>query len=231
MGWRERVALEEGDCLDLLALLGEVGAPLALRIYERGDVVYRAGEEGRALYVLTRGVARLFARHRNHAGSKDATLLLLGPGDVFGYPVFAWDGHRRVSAGAVTGCEVLKIPSVFVERALLRRPELAPRMVALLEARLVEYGELVGCLLPRETEVRLARMLPILARKFGERTGDGRVTIGHRFTRSDLAEMTASTRESVTAAMIGLEERGILATERGRITILDSGMLARIAGP
>jgi hypothetical protein len=62
------------------------------------------------------------------------------------------------------------------ERAIRREPLVAFKMMTLLELRLEQYEELVKCLLPRETEVRLANLLPILAQKFGERR-DGVVTI------------------------------------------------------
>lgn len=49
-----------------------------------------------------------------------------------------------------------------------RRPDVTLEMAMLLEARLVEYEELFGCLLSRKTEVLLAKLLPILGRKFGK---------------------------------------------------------------
>ncbi len=72
-----------------MAVLREMGAPYTLRRYGAGEAVYRRGEEGGALYVLAEGVARLFTSYPGYAGSKDATFLLLGSGEVFGYPLFA----------------------------------------------------------------------------------------------------------------------------------------------
>ncbi len=118
--------------------------------------------------MLIEGVARLFVRYPGYAGSKDATFLLLGPHDIFGYPVFAGGRFGKFSIETMTDCEVVKVPRAFVERAIRGRPEVAFEMMTLLELRLVEYEELVGCLLPRKTEVRLAKMLLIPARKFAK---------------------------------------------------------------
>jgi CRP/FNR family transcriptional regulator, global nitrogen regulator len=150
----------------------------------------------------------------------------LGTGEVFGYPLFAGGHPRASSAEAVIDCEVYKIPKVFVNRAM-RRPEVALEMAALLELRLIEYEEMIGCLLPRRTKARLAKLLPILARRFGEPTGGG-TAIGLRLTRTDLAAMTASTRESTNAAVSGLREKGILAMDAGRVVILDPERLAEV---
>lgn len=221
------VGVGEGGDLQLLTVLREMEAPLALRRYGAGEAVYRGGEGGGALYVLTDGVARLFASYPGYAGRKDATFLLLGTGEVFGYPLFAGGRPRLTAAEAVTDCGVFEIPKVYVERAMRRRPEVALEMAALLELRLIEYEELIGCLLPRRAEARLAKLLPILARKFGG-PGGGGTTIGLRLTRSDLAAMTASTREATTAAVSGLRESGILAMKAGRVVVLDPDGLAEV---
>ena len=102
--------------------------------------------------------------------------------------------------------------------------------MTLLELRLVQYEELVKCLLPRETEVRLANLLPILSQKFGESDGST-ITISLRLTHQDLAAMVASTRESVTKVLNEMRNRGIIEIEGGRITLKDSRALMELAYP
>jgi CRP/FNR family transcriptional regulator, global nitrogen regulator len=101
--------------------------------------------------------------------------------------------------------------------------------MTLLELRLVQYEELVKCLLPRETEVRLANLLPILAQKFGERDEDGFVAIDLRLTHQDLAAMVASTRESVTKVLNEMRNRDVIKIEGGRITLKDYAALSRLS--
>jgi CRP/FNR family transcriptional regulator len=101
--------------------------------------------------------------------------------------------------------------------------------MTLLELRLVQYEELVKCLLPRETEVRLANLLPLLAQKFGQ-SRDGLVKIDLRLTHQDLAAMVASTRESVTKVLNEMRNRDVIEVEAGRITLKDPAALARLSG-
>ena len=223
-----RGSLMEGECCLLLATLREMGAPLVRRRYVRGGPIYDGEGTGSALYVLAGGAASLFASYPGYAGGKRTAFLLLVSGDFFGYPLFCGGRPGRVPAEAFTDCEVVKIPKPFLERAIRQRPEVALEVATLLERRLVEYEEMMGSLLPRRTEVWLARVLPVLVRKFGRRAGGGGVAIGLRLTRTDLAEMTASTRESVTAAVIGLREKGILTMKAGRIAILGPEALSKV---
>jgi CRP-like cAMP-binding protein len=196
-------------------------------MYQPGDVIYSEGEYGDALYVLISGVVKLF---RPYSGSKEATLRLLKAWDIFGHLAFAGEATQRAYAEAVTECRVTKVPKIFIERAVRREPRAALKMITLLELRLVQYEELVKCLLPRETEVRLANLLPILARKFGERSEDGRfVTIDLRLTHQDLAAMVASTRESVTKVLNEMRNRAVIEVESGRITLKDYGALTKLS--
>ena len=219
--------LQEEECRSLLRLLEEMGIATANRTYGPGDAVYREGEYGDALYVLVSGVMKLF---RPYSGSKEATLRLLRPWDIFGHLAFAGEARQRAYAEAVTECVVTKVPKIFVERAVRQEPRVAFKIMTLLELRLVQYEELVKCLLPRETEVRLANLLPVLAQKFGDRS-DGVVTIDLRLTHQDLAAMVASTRESVTKVLNEMRGRNLIEVESGRITLNDWRALAELSRP
>ena len=223
----EYTALQEQECRDLLELLHSMGVATADRTYDPGDAIYREGEYGDALYIVISGVLKLF---RPYSGSKEATLRLLRPWDIFGHLAFAGDTKQRAYAEAVTKCTVTKVPKVFVERAVRQEPRVAFKLMTLLELRLVQYEELVKCLLPRETEVRIANLLPLLAQKFSE-PDDGMVTIDLRLTHQDLAAMVASTRESVTKVLNDMRSREIIGIEAGRITLKDSRALLEISRP
>src|SRR5215212_4049931 len=218
--------VQEQECRDLLAILRSMGIASADRVYQPGDAIYNEGEYGDALYVLISGVVKLF---RPYSGSKEATLRLLKSWDIFGHLAFAGEAKQRAYAEAVTECKVTKVPKIFMERAVSREPRAALKMMTLLELRLVQYEELVRCLLPRETEVRLANLLPILAQKFGERDEGGSVTIDLRLTHQDLAAMVASTRESVTKVLNEMRNRDVVKIEGGRITLKDYAALSRLS--
>lgn len=223
----EYTELQERECRDLLDMLAGMGIATADRVYGPGDAIYREGEYGDALYVVISGVLKLF---RPYSGSKEATLRLLKPWDIFGHIAFAGETKQRAYAEAVTECTITKVPKVFVERAVRQEPRVAFKLMTLLELRLVQYEELVKCLLPRETEVRLANLLPLLAQKFGERNG-GAITISLRLTHQDLAAMVASTRESVTKVLNEMRGREIIEIEGGRITLKNHRALTELAYP
>jgi len=214
---------EEG--WELLSLLHEAAAVTVERRYARGEAIFGEGDPGNALYVLTEGAVKLA---RGYAEGKEATVMLLGPWEVFGELAFGCRAYQYARAEALSACRVRKVPKVFVERVAKSRPEVALKMMDLRWLELSRHREVAGCLLPHKAESRLAKLLPILARKFGEEE-EGRLVIRLRLTQEELAKMISSTRESVTHALTNLRQRGVLALVGGHLVILDPAGLEHLA--
>ena len=222
----EGIGRWERECRGLLDLMGETAA--VRRQYGRGEIVYGEGQACDGLYVLLRGLVKLSRPY--HLGGKEAILRLAGPWDVLGHPAFGAETVREARAEAMTDCEVVKVPRMFVERTLRRHPEAALTLTALLGLELGRREEWAGCLAPYRAEAKLAGLLPLLARRFGRRTDAGPVILP-RLTHEELAQMVATTRESVTKAVNDLRRRGVLGYEKGRIVILEPGSLAEAVRP
>ncbi len=219
-----RAELQERECRRLLEGLREMRLVAPARCYARDDIIFLEGEYGDALYILTSGVVKL---SRNYSGGKEATLRLLSPWDIFGDLAPGAQISQQTSARAFTSCEVVKVPKVFVERVARSRPDITSSLLTLMGLELAQQRELAGCLLPYKTETRLASLMQILLQKFG--ADDEPATIGLRLTRTELAAMIASTRESVTGVLIGWKERGVLEIKNGHITVLKPAELAEIS--
>lgn len=222
-----QAGLQADACRGLLESLRDTGTPTVDRRHEPGDLICGEGDYGGALYLVLDGVTKLSVIRSE---ASEAILRLAGPWEVIGVPVPGWKPSRLTWVEAFTACEVVKVPRMFVERAVRENPDVALKLTELLELELARREELFGCLLPRTTEARLARLLPILARQFGV-ARDGGWIIELRLTHYDLAEMVASTRESVTTAVNSFRRRGVLEKKAGIIFILEPEVLAQTAAP
>lgn len=207
---------QEEECRALLGLIREVGSPTLSRRYDRGPTIYQEGDPASALHVLTEGTVKLC---RSRSEGKETVLRLLGAWDFFGEAVSGRRTAHMSRAEAVTPCEVVKVPVAFVERTARERPEAALGLARLFGLESSRHKEWVDCVSPRKAEVRLANLLGVLARRFGERTGDGMAVLPC-LTQEELAQMTAISRESVNATASDLRRRGHLRSEGGRIVLL-----------
>ena len=206
----------EGECRGLVRRLRRLEVVPPARPYEAGEELFLRGEPGDGLYVLTKGIVKL---HRSYSGGKEIALRLVGPWEPFGDLAPGVPLAQGAGARAFTACEAIKVPKVFVERAIRADRGVAVALLTLYGLELAYGKELVGCLLPDTTAARLGALLTLLAERFGEAGPGGGVSLPP-LTHFDLAAMVATTRESVTAAMGSLRRQGVLKKEGRTITIL-----------
>ena len=223
--WSNYPALREDECHRLLKALREAGVITVNRNYGRGSLVYQENEQGCGFCILTKGIVKLLS---NYSGNRQF-VRLLGPWNILGPSIHAGTPNRRGCIQAFTDCEIVAVSKASLEQAIQSRPEIALKLVTMQELRLIQYQELVECLLDRRTEVRLTNLFSILIREFGTRRLYGHLTLELQLTHQVLAEMVAATRESVTATMRGLRKRKVVQMERRGIVILDPERLTRIA--
>ncbi len=183
----------------------------------RKEIVYLRGERAQTLYRLEEGLVRIVEF------LPDGRLLTLRhvlPGDYFGEEALEGKAYRY-TAEAMTEALVQGLdPGVMDHQALHQvAKNLARQMrrVHAYEAHL-QTGEL---------RARIARYLLFLAdTPASARDGQGLyVTVSHE----EIADATASTRESVSKLLSDLRREGLLATAYRRVYLLDLAALEREA--
>jgi CRP/FNR family transcriptional regulator, global nitrogen regulator len=225
-GYDSRKTLQEEACSRLLRALHEEGLATTDLSFGLGSLSYPEEDtKADVIYVIVKGAVKLILRYRRST----QFAYLLGSWDIFDPSVLAKRLLQWPRIEAHTDCEIVKVPNTSLEQLLWKRPEIALDLITTQELRLVRYQELVACLLPRSTEVRLANILRILVRKFGRHLDKSRVAIELPLTHMDLAQLVAASRESVTASMNRLHRCKVIGKEKGRIIILDAEGLAEIS--
>jgi len=102
--------------------LGRVASLAEQRIYREGHVIVKAGEPGKAFYVIITGRAKVMKGRRTEAE--------LGRGSFFGELALLDGEARSRTVVAVTILEAIRIERTAFRRLLYKEPRLA---VALLE--------------------------------------------------------------------------------------------------
>lgn len=182
------------------------------------EVVFHEGDPGDALHLVVSG--RLLVRVTTPLGSA-ATLALLSAGDAFG-ELALLDPHARRTATVVALEQAHTLTLTGAQVGTLRRehPQIDRFLTGMLAAHVRRLSAAVLEALYLPVDARLARRLVHLTRVY-----DGDI----RLTQDDLASMAGTTRATANGVLRTLEERGVLALRRGRITVLDSTALDRAA--
>jgi CRP-like cAMP-binding protein len=204
----------------IVAMAGE-------RRFTTGKVIFQKGDPGTSLMAVLSGRVRISAYSED---GKEVILNIIEAGQIFG-EIALLDGKERTADATAMGATTLLVLDrrEFIP-FLERNPKIAIRLLEVLCERIRRTSEMVENVAFLDFGARLARLLLRLAETHGEAVADG-IQINLKLSQTDLGNLIASTRESVNRQLNAWSEQGVLALERGRITILDQDALEDLTSP
>ena len=182
-----------------------------------------ADEEGDSLFIITSGKVKVVLFSES---GKEVIFSILGEGDFFG-DMSLLDGKPR-SASVIT----IEDTSVYVLRRsdfneiVEKHPNIALKLLKEITSRLRKADARIESLSVLNVSGRVAGILLQLAEESGKKTPEG-IVINARPTHQDLANMTGTTRETVTRILKQMESRNYISLSGKNVTILDSERLRR----
>jgi len=197
----KRVPLFEGLSEAEVEALAKVAM---LRVFPRDRVVIMAEEEGDSLFVIHRGQVKVSIVSED---GREVILSILGEGDFFG-EMSLLDGHPR-SANVTTTqeTELLMVRRADFLRFIQNSPKTAIKLLSVLAGRLRKTDRKIEGLALSDVTGRITQTLLQLAEEQGTPTPDG-VLVKNRPTHQDLANMSGTTRETVSRVLKRLESQG-----------------------
>ncbi len=163
------------------------------------------------------------------ADGKDATVLLLGPGDLFG----AMDGAQSLdysqSLIALKPTVLCRMTQQQMESLLNRHPDIGYRITKFSWRRIARLQQRLAEIMTKPVKVRLATLLLNLAEEYGEDRHDGGRSLGLTITHDDLARLVGSSREMVSKVMAAFRDEGLLRSARKQVELLDLPVLQQLA--
>ena len=200
-------------------------ASMAETRLRRGEVLFREGDEGDKLYIVTEGKVKL---GRTSSDGRENLLAILGPGQMFGELSLFDPGPRSATVTAVTDATFASLSHEDLLRWLEGRPVVARGLLTQLAGRLRKANDVVADLVFSDVPGRVAKALLDLADGFG-RTADDGVHVHHDLTQEELAQLVGASRETVNKALADFASRGWLRLDGKSVIILDPERLARRA--
>jgi CRP/FNR family transcriptional regulator len=196
-------------------LLEQVQSAATVREYPRGGVIFRAGQEARAFYVILSGQVSVYQL----SASGDRQILhLYEAGQTFGEAAM-WSGRTYPAfAEARKPSRLLEITRDWLARAITD-PDLSMGMLAGLSGKLREFARLIDMLSLKDVPARLAGELLELSRH----SGAPRFKLTQ--TKADLAARLGTAPETLSRALAKLKADGLIVEEGAFLEILDEDRL------
>ena len=192
---------------------------------ERGDILFREGDQGDRLYVIGEGKIKL---GRTSVDGRENLLAILGPGEMFGELSLFDPGPRTATATAIAETQLIGLGHEDLNSFLLGRPAVAAKLLAALARRLRRTNETLADLVFTDVPGRVAKALLDLSTRFGRPAEDG-ILVAHDLTQEELAQLVGASRETVNKALADFATRGWLKLEARAVVLTDVERLKRRA--
>ncbi len=197
----------------------EVGESLTVRSFDAGETVCRAEEMGRVLFLVASGRVQLYRTTRD---GRRFVIATLGPGSMFGEESLLGGQGPNTCAVALEPCTIWEMPS---QRALEISSTDALFGFGLMQAmgqRVLEAENRLEQMAYSTISTRLAALLLELGRD----SPDHVIHVTHQ----ELADMLGTWRETISKTLQEFRRRGLVASGRRRLTLLDIEGLQLEAG-
>ena len=207
----------------------EIDRVLALgreRRVDDGQVLFRKGEPGSSMMAVLRGRVRIGAYSED---GREVILNIIEPGGVVG-ELALLDGRERSADATAMGDGALLV----IERRdflpfLERNPRIALRLLEVLCERVRRTSAMVEDIVFLNLPGRLSRLLLKLAELHGKDAAEGGRRIDLKLSQRDLGNLVAASRESVNKQLRAWQDEGLIAFERGTVTLRAPERLEELA--
>lgn len=200
--------------------LREVAQVAVPRTWERGEIIYREGDEGNTCSQIREGAVILTRDHQD----RTISLAELRAGSMFGELAMFRHEVRSATAEAVEATTAVALLAPDVERLVRTNPDIALKLLAALSERVQRTNER---LLQQSFQTVAGRVAGALLSQVIARQADGapESDVLVQATQSEIANLAGTSRESASRFLATLEREGVVSLGRGKVTVHEPARL------
>lgn len=198
----------------------EIVKTTKMTVYERNDMIYRAGDRSNRLYIVHKGQVKIY---RLAESGREQLLRIMEPGDFMGELALFSESTFDHYAEATTKTEICMMHRHDLQSFLLKFPTISLEIMTEFSKRLGQAEQLVSRLTSQDVEKRTASYLAELAET------QGRTNITLPMSKKDLASYLGTTPETISRKLAELQDLGWIAqTGQRKIRILNRQALKEV---
>jgi CRP/FNR family transcriptional regulator, cyclic AMP receptor protein len=199
-------------------------ARVRVRSFAAGETIFLMGSMGDSLMAVLSGSVRISVPSPD---GKEIVLAIIPPREVFGEIALLDGKERTADARAIGACSLALLERRDVLSFLNNHPEVWPKMVDVLCARLRNTDQHIAEIALLELPARLAKALLRLSN--GESGPANRGALQIQLSQRELGNMCGASRESINKCLRGWQRRGIVQVEEGAVTVTNRTALDELA--
>ena len=189
----------------------------AAKDYKRNEYIYLPEESSNKIYLIVSGQVKIGAYGEN---GKEITKAILSAGEVFGELALIDQGKRRDFALALKETCLYIVNSDYMTTLLKDHSQLNLMIMRLLGSRVLKMEQRLESMVFKDSRTRIIEFLIELVNTKGSPVGYEHVVRGF-LTHQEIANLTATSRQTVTTILNQLRKDEILTFDRRRLLVRD----------
>jgi CRP/FNR family cyclic AMP-dependent transcriptional regulator len=191
--------------------------------FKKGEYIYMAEEMADRIFFLFEGRVKIGSYNKS---GKEITKAILTKGEIFGELALMGREQRRDFAIAMDDTECCVIPSTQMSTLIRDHNGLSLFLMRIMGSRMLEMEQRLESLVFKDSRTRIVEFLKTLADKKGQRVGY-EMLVRQFLTHQEIANLTATSRQTVTTVLNDLRNKNILTFNRRRLLIRDMEALQK----
>jgi len=190
--------------------------------FKKGESVYVPQDLSDRIFFITEGSVKISVMNEE---GKEITKAILGRGEVFGELALLGEEQRRDFATALEDTNTCVVNLEELRGLMRDRSELNLFFMKMFGGRQLEMERRLESLVFRDSRSRIVEFLVNIARLKGQRVGYEWV-VRKPVTHQEIANLTATSRQTVTTTLNDLRFKKLLTFNRSRLLVRDLDKLA-----
>lgn len=187
------------------------------KMYRKGEPVYIPNDLADRIFFIEMGRVKISVMNEE---GKEITKVILGKGEVFGELTLLGEERRHDFATALEDTTVCVVTLPELRDLMRDRTELNLFFMNMFGARQLEMERRLESLIFRDSRSRIVEFLYQLVFNKGQRVGCEWV-VRNFLTHQEIANLTATSRQTVTTTLNDLRFKKLLTFNRSRLLIRD----------
>lgn len=185
--------------------------------FSKGEYIYLPEEVADKIFFIFDGRVKVGTYGES---GKEITKAILGKGEVFGELAIIQNDHRRDFAVAMEETMACIVSKEEMKDLMKDHSGLSLFIMRIMGNRMLEMEQRLESLVFKDSRTRIIEFLKSLADKKGQRVGY-EMLVRKFMTHQEIANLTATSRQTVTTVLNELRNKNILTFNRRRLLIRD----------
>lgn len=187
------------------------------RMFKKGQKIYSPGDDVKEIYFIKNGSVKTGCYLES---GKEITKFMFKSNEIFGETALVGLKHRRDYSFALEDSEILIINLTVLLNKIKKDIQLSWYFINLFGERNIAYDERLESMVFKDSRTRIIDFIVDTVEKNGKKIGF-EIVVNKFYTHQDIANLTSTSRQTVTTILNILKNHNIITFDRRRLLVRD----------